>query len=142
MEWIRHQVRHRIIGLGVRISKLLSDVRPALNFLPNHAIENAIADAFMLGSAATVNNDFDARKFKVAPFAGNPIDFERFVRDAMDYLGSCFGNHQDEEYSLGDEADGKSPYGYIEQDPLNASFFFNGMAAALPLPGAVHRGGR
>ena len=50
VEWIRHQVRHRIIGLGVRISKLLSDVRPALNFLPNHAIVPTIADAFMFGS--------------------------------------------------------------------------------------------
>ena len=137
VEWIRHQVRHRIIGLGVRISKLLSDVRPALNFLPNHAHVPTIADAFMLGSADTVNNDFDARKFKVAPFAGNPNDYQRFVRDAMDYLGSCFGNHQDEEYSLGDEAEGKSPYGYIEQDPLDTSFFFSGMAAALPLPGAA-----
>ena len=41
------------------------------------------------------------------------------------------------ESERGDEADGKSPYGYIEQDPLDASFFFNGMAAALPFPGAA-----
>ena len=98
------------------------DARLSLNSFTSPSID----DAFMLSAigTASVNNDWDSRKFKIQPFSGNPSDFERFRSDALGFLGSAFGNHAEEEHSLGDEAEGKVPYWYVEQDANNNAYFY------------------
>ena len=135
IDQVRLRVVHHIIEVGTRFTKLLSDARLSLNSFTSPSID----DAFMLSAigTASVNNDWDSRKFKIQPFSGNPSDFERFRSDALGFLGSAFGNHAEEEHSLGDEAEGKAPYGYVEQDANNNAYFYIGMTAPLPLPGVA-----
>ena len=134
------EIHRRIVKLAVYFAKLL----PAGFAIPDSQTSTPtlfpdVADAFMLSTIGdgSVSSDWDPRRFKCQPFNGNPNDYERFISDALDHLGSCFGTHADEDYSLADEAKGHSAYGYVEQDGTDASFFYPGMATPLPLPGVA-----
>ena len=82
------EATHRSFHLSV------PDARLSLNSFTSPSI----ADAFMVSAigTASVNNDWDCASSRFTPSPATRMTYERFMSDALGFLGSAFGNHAEE----------------------------------------------